>query len=49
LNGKAETVMIAPSLANNLEIGIIQVKIARQLIWGWLAIEATIATPLRIR
>jgi hypothetical protein len=32
LDGKAQTVMIAPPLANNVQIGIIQVKVARQLI-----------------
>jgi hypothetical protein len=32
LDGKAQTVMIAPTLANNVQIGIIQVKVARQLI-----------------
>jgi hypothetical protein len=41
--------MIAPPLANNLQNGIIQVKVACQLILSWLAIEATITTPLRIR
>jgi hypothetical protein len=41
--------MIAPTLANNIQIGIIKVKVARQLIGSRLAIEATIATPLRIR
>jgi hypothetical protein len=32
LDGKAQTVMIAPTLANNIQIGIIKVKVARQLI-----------------
>jgi hypothetical protein len=32
LDGKTQTVMIAPTLANNVQIGIIQVKVARQLI-----------------
>jgi hypothetical protein len=32
LDGKAQTVVIAPTLANNLQIAIIQVKVACQLI-----------------
>jgi hypothetical protein len=32
LDGKAQTVMIAPTLANNIQISIIKVKVARQLI-----------------
>jgi hypothetical protein len=33
----------------HIQISIIKVKVARQLICSRLAIEATIATPLRIR
>jgi hypothetical protein len=37
LDGEAQTVMIAPPLANNLQIGIIQVKVASQLQISWHA------------
>jgi hypothetical protein len=32
LDGKAQTVVISPTLTNNIQIGIIKVKVASQLI-----------------